>query len=84
MNYLKRLFAFLIAVSAMLSVLIRPVIAEEPAEDDEDVIESIIANTSVSDSERAAESFEITVKDAAVLEGLTAEDFDILNNGAQT
>ena len=81
MNYLKRLFAFLIAVSAMLSVFIRPVIAEEPAEDDEDVIESIIANTSVSDSERAAESFEITVKDAAVLEGLTAEDFDILNNG---
>lgn len=61
-----------------LSLVAMPVNAQDNA------IESIIAKTKVGDTDREAYSFEVTVSDASILEGLTAEDFDITGNCAST
>lgn len=43
-------------------------------------VESIVANSEVGDGQREVTSFVITVNDSALLSGLDASDFDIVNN----
>lgn len=43
-------------------------------------VTSIVANTYVGDGQREVSSFDITVNDISLIDGLTAEDFDITGN----
>lgn len=47
-------------------------------------VKRIVANSRVGANDREVYSFDITVSDKTILEGLTAEDFDITGNKAST
>lgn len=62
----------------------QPVQAEAKVVEKGSAITKIVSHTKVGDWGTLVESIDVTVKDASILTGLTAKDFDIVNNTYNT